>query len=144
MFKPSPDPAFPPLYQGNPKCRTSFVTIPNTIIFFPNPRPCQIWTNPVSRGAVNPVSNTVFWSNTEPSDRDWYPFRSFSTLRRRRNVSLGVQTVKMCLKLSQWLLTGYYIFHNICSVIDVYKVEYTLQPRWPINCNRYLEQTMKR
>ena len=36
------------------------------------------------------------------------------------------------------------IFHNICSVIDVYKVEYTLQPRWPINCNRYLEQTMKR
>ena len=122
MFKPSPDPAFPPLYQENPTSRTSFITIPNTIIFFPNPCPCQIWTNPVSRGAVNPVSHTVFWSNPEPSDRDWNPFRSFSTLRRRPKVSLRVQTFKMCLKLNQWLLTGYYIFHNIVVLLIYIKL----------------------
>ena len=124
MLKPSPDPAFPQLYRENPTSRTSFITIPNIIIFFPNPYPCQLWRNPVSRGAVNPVSHTVFWSNPEPSDRDWHPFRSFSTLRRRPNVYTRRPDVKikMCLKLSQWLLTGYYIFHNIVVLLMYIKL----------------------
>lgn len=120
MLKPSPAPPFPPLYQENPTSRTSFITIPNIIIFFPNPHPCQIWANPVSRGAVNPVSHTVFWSNPEPALIE--TVRSFSTLRRRPKVSLRVQTFKMCLKLNQWLLTGYYIFHNIVVLLIYIKL----------------------
>lgn len=86
MFKPSADPAFPPLYQENPTSRTSFITIPNTIIFFPNPRPCQIWTNPVSRGAVNPVSHTVFWSNPEPAQILFYTEETPKSLTPRPDV----------------------------------------------------------
>ena len=117
MLKPSPDAPFPPLYQENPTSRTSFITIPNIIIFFPNPHPCQIWTNHVSRVQSTPYPTLYFGQIPNPLIET---VRSFSTLRRRLKVSLGVQTFKMCLKLSQWLLTGYYIFHNIVVLSRMY------------------------
>ena len=123
MLKPSPDPAFPQLYRENPTSRTSFITIPNIIIFFPNPYPCQIWTNPVSRGAVNPAYPTLYFGQIPnpliETDTLSDPFLHWGDAQM---CTLGVQTFKMCLKLSQWLLTGYYIFHNIVVLLMYIKL----------------------
>ena len=43
-----------------------------------------------------------------------------------------------------WLVITYFTILSVVLLMYIKLNIYTLQPCWPINCNRYLEQTMKR